>query len=330
MNPHEKANEILDAIERVFVGDRALTTRLLSAALASGHVLFEDNPGLGKTLLVKTFARTVGCASRRVQFTPDVLPADILGTKVWNAGEHTFELHQGPVFTNILLADEINRAPPKAQSALLEAMEERQVTIEGDTMPLPQPFFVLATQNPIEQEGTYPLPEAQMDRFLLRMRTGYPSDVDRETEILVRRISWQKDDPTGDLQPVVDEATFRAMQLHAERNVFVDREILRYIARLVRAIRDHPDVSVGPSPRGSLALLRVSRAHAMLKGRDFVAPDDVKMFLIDALAHRTILDLEASLSGATTDDVVRRIDGETAMPHRFAKAATKAMESSEA
>ena len=315
--PHLKATEILDRVESVFVGDRMLTEKLLAAALANGHVLFEDNPGLGKTLLVKAFAASIGCDSKRVQFTPDILPADILGTKVWNQNARTFELHQGPVFTNILLADEINRAPPKTQSALLEAMEERQVTIEGETLKLEPPFFVLATQNPIEQEGTYPLPEAQMDRFLLRMSTGYPKDLDAETTILERRVSWHKDDPTGDLTPAVGRDEFRAMQKHAENDVFVDKEVLRYMARIVRAIREHPDVNVGPSPRGSLALLRVSRSYAMIRGRDYVTPDDVKTFAVEALAHRTLLDLEASLSGKSVKNVLADVLGQTAMPHRF-------------
>ena len=320
-SPHVRANDILDRVESVFVGNRQLTEKLLAAALANGHVLFEDNPGLGKTLLVKTFARAIGCASRRVQFTPDILPADIVGTKVWNSSSRSFELHEGPIFTNILLADEINRAPPKTQSALLESMEERQVTIEGDTRKLEAPFFVLATQNPIEQEGTYPLPEAQLDRFLLRMSTGYPADLDAETEILERRISWHKDDPTGDIQPAVTRDEFVAMQKHAENSVFVDKEILRYMARIVRAIREHPDVNVGPSPRGSLALLRVSRSYAMVQGRDFVTPDDVKTFATDALAHRTILDLEASLSGKSVRDVLDETLGRISMPTRFTQQA---------
>ena len=318
---HSRANDILDRVESVFVGNRQLTEKLLAAALANGHVLFEDNPGLGKTLLVKSFARAIGCDSKRVQFTPDILPADILGTKVWNSSNRTFELHPGPVFTNILLADEINRAPPKTQSALLEAMEERQVTIEGDTRKLEAPFFVLATQNPIEQEGTYPLPEAQLDRFLLRMSTGYPADLDAETEILERRISWHKDDPTGDIQPAVTKAEFQAMQKHAEDGIFVDKEILRYMARIVRSLREHPDVNVGPSPRGSLALLRVSRSFALIQGRDFVTPDDVKTFAHEALAHRTILDLEASLSGKTVRDVLDEVIGRVSMPSRFAQRA---------
>ncbi len=319
--PHPKANEILDRVESVFVGNRGLTEKLLAAALANGHVLFEDNPGLGKTLLVKSFARAIGCESKRVQFTPDILPADILGTKVWNGSAARFEMHPGPIFTNILLADEINRAPPKTQSALLEAMEERQVTIEGETRKLIAPFFVLATQNPIEQEGTYPLPEAQLDRFLLRMTTGYPSDEEAEMQILERRISWQKDDPTGDLAPAVDHATFVSMQKVAENGVFVDREVVRYMAQIVRAIRQHPDVDVGPSPRGSLALLRVSRAYALIQGRDFVTPDDVKTFAREALAHRTLLHLEASLAGRKVADVLDEVMAGVRMPARFGQSA---------
>ncbi|HET6405178.1 MAG TPA: MoxR family ATPase [Candidatus Thermoplasmatota archaeon] len=314
---HVKANEILDRVESVFVGNRALTEKLLAAALANGHVLFEDNPGLGKTLLVKAFAAAIGCDAKRVQFTPDILPADILGTNVWNQAERKFELHKGPVFTHVLLADEINRAPPKTQSALLEAMEERQVTIEGHTMKLHTPFFVLATQNPIEQEGTYPLPEAQLDRFLLRMSTGYPADLDAETEILERRVSWRKDDPTADLQPAVTLEQFGQMQKAAENDIYIDREILRYIARIVRGIREHPDVRVGPSPRGSLALLRVSRSYSLVQGRDYVTPDDVKMFVVEALGHRTIVDLEASLSGRTVRGIIEDVMAQTAAPTRF-------------
>ena len=321
---HDKANEILDRVESVFVGKRLLTEKLLAAALANGHVLFEDNPGLGKTLLVKAFAAAIGCEAKRVQFTPDILPADILGTKVWNQSARSFELHKGPVFTNVLLADEINRAPPKTQSALLESMEERQVTIEGETMKLSEPFFVLATQNPIEQEGTYPLPEAQLDRFLLRMSTGYPSDEDAEVEILSRRISWHKDDPTGDIRPAVTLAEFVKLQQAAENDVFIDREVLRYMARIVRAIREHPDVRVGPSPRGSLALLRVSRAYALVQGRDYVTPDDVKAFAVEALAHRTLLDLEASLSGRTVEDVLKDVLAQVATPTRFGQGAPAA------
>ena len=201
-------DRIIDRVSEVFVGNRLLLRKLLAAALANGHVLFEDYPGLGKTLLAKVFTKAIGSNTKRVQFTPDLLPADILGAKVWRQNTGLFELIQGPVFTNVLLADEINRAPPKTQAALLEAMEERQVTIDGDTLPLQPPFLVIATQNPIEQEGTYPLPEAQLDRFLFRLGTGYPTNQEQESSILQRRIQWQKDDPTEDVEPVLDADSF--------------------------------------------------------------------------------------------------------------------------
>ena len=318
MAPTNVCDRILANVQTSFVGDVRLLKKVLAGALANGHVLFEDNPGLGKTLLVKLVARSIGCESKRVQFTPDILPADILGTKVWNQRQQTFELVKGPLFTHVLLADEINRAPPKTQSALLEAMEERQVTIEGETHPLSPPFFVLATQNPIEQEGTYPLPEAQLDRFLLKLHTGYPKDLDAETEILSRRLSWKKDDPTRDIQPVVDVDGFRAMQQQVENDVYIHPSVLNYIARIVRALREHPDVAVGPSPRGSLALLRASRGLAYVNGRDFVTPDDVKDLAPDALAHRTLLDLDRVLEGVQPEAVVLDVVEKVETPKRFA------------
>jgi len=313
------AHRILDTVAETFVGDKLLLRKLLAGALANGHVLFEDNPGLGKTLLVKLFARALGCEWRRVQFTPDILPADILGTKVWSPRTQSFDLMRGPIFTHVLLADEINRAPPKTQSALLEAMEERQVTIEGDTHILPAPFFVLATQNPIEQEGTYPLPEAQLDRFLLRLSTGYPVDTAAEVEILRRRLSWHKDDPTGDVKAVTDTAGFRRMQERIETDVYVHPSIQRYIGQIVRTMRDHAKVSVGPSPRGSLALLRVTRAFAFVQGRDFVTPDDVKALAPDALAHRTLMDLEHLLDGADPRGVVADVLQQVEAPTRYGR-----------
>ena len=308
---------ILDGVATTFVGDRALLRKLLAGAIANGHVLFEDHPGLGKTLLVKAFAKALGSEFKRVQFTPDLLPADIVGTNVWSTKEERFHLARGPVFTNILLADEINRAPPKTQSALLEAMEERQVTIEGHTYALPSPFFVLATQNPLEQEGTYPLPEAQMDRFLLKLSMGYPRDAASETEIMRRRLAWKRDDPTKDLKPVVDVEGFRRMQDDVEEKIYVHPALLDYITRIVRGIREHPHVSAGPSPRGSLALLRVSRAHAYIMGRNFVTPDDVKLFVEDALAHRILLSVERVLEGAEERSVVREVLEKTESPLRF-------------
>lgn len=314
---------ILDHVAQTFVGDRILLRKLLAGALANGHVLFEDHPGLGKTLLVKAFARAVGSDFKRVQFTPDLLPSDIVGTNVWSGREEKFHLAKGPVFTNVLLADEINRAPPKTQAALLEAMEERQVTIEGSTHLLPAPFFVLATQNPLEQEGTYPLPEAQLDRFLLRLSMGYPSTPEMETEILRRRLSWKTDDPTRELKPVVDLPGFQRMQQEVEEKVYVHPALLHYITRLVRGVREHPSVAAGPSPRGALSLLRLARANAYIAGRGFVTPDDVKPFVEDALAHRIVLDLERAIEGAQERAVVREVRDKTEAPLRFAEGAEK-------
>jgi len=288
-------NEILDTVQTYFVGNRLLLQKVLAASLANGHVLFEDNPGLGKTLLAKVFAKATGCDWGRIQFTPDLMPADIIGTKVWRANTSEFTLERGPVFTNILLADEINRSPPKVQSALLECMEERQVTIEGETHRLEPPFFVLATQNPIELEGTYPLPEAQLDRFLLKLSTGYVENVDQEVDILRRRASWRKDDPTDLIEGVTSTKVFKELQDVMETDIYVDEQIYYYISNLVRATRGNPYVDVGASPRGGLSLFKVSRAHAAICGRDYVIPDDVKVFAVDALAHRMIMKLEYTL-----------------------------------
>ncbi len=279
------SERILRSTGNVFVGDEIRLKKTLCAALAGGHVLFEDNPGLGKTLLAKVFAKVSGCVWGRVQFTPDMMPADILGTRVWisDNGSSRFELEKGPVFTNILLADEINRAPPKTQSALLEAMEEKQVTIEGTTHMLGKPFFVIATENPIELEGTFPLPEAQLDRFMLKLSTGYVSSVELESEILSRRIQWKTDDPINMVKPAVSQEQFVAMQTLVESQVYVDRQIMDYVSKIVRATREHPAIEVGSSPRGGLSLLKLSRAHAAMSGRDFVTPDDVKIFAVDAL-----------------------------------------------
>ena len=314
----EVCEGIIDRVGDVFVGNRLLLRKLLAAALANGHVLFEDYPGLGKTLLAKVFSRAIGSDTKRVQFTPDLLPSDILGVNVWRQNEGEFRLVRGPVFTNVLLADEINRAPPKTQAALLEAMEERQVTIDGDTMSLGSPFVVIATQNPIEQEGTYPLPEAQLDRFLFKMGTGYPANQQMESDILLRRIQWQKDDPTDDLDPAVDVAGFVQLQAMVETGVYVDDVIVDYITHLVRLTREHPRVSVGVSPRGSLALLRVSRSIALIHGRDFVVPDDVKMVVPDVLAHRIILNIEDTLEGVRTESIIDEIVEQVPPPTELA------------
>ena len=300
-------NRIIDRVADVYVGDRLLLRKLLAAALANGHVLFEDYPGLGKTLLAKVFTRAIGSETKRVQFTPDLLPADILGTNVWRQNDGTFQLVKGPVFTNVVLADEINRAPPKTQAALLEAMEERQVTIDGRTMSLGRPFLVIATQNPIEQEGTYPLPEAQLDRFLFRLSAGYPRNQEQETSIMLRRVQWRRDDPTADVEPALDVEGFLDLQRLVEVGIYVDRVIIDYIANLVRSTRDDPRVSVGVSPRGGLSLLRVARSMALIHGRDFVVPDDVKMIAVDVLAHRMILNIEDTLEGSRPQQVVAEV-----------------------
>jgi MoxR-like ATPase len=286
---------------------------VLSAALANGHILFEDYPGLGKTLLAKVFARLIDCSWRRIQFTPDLMPADIVGTRVWRANRSEFTFERGPIFTNVLLADEINRAPPKTQSALLEAMEERQVTIEGETHKLEPPFFVIATQNPIELEGTFPLPEAQLDRFLLKMSMGYPKTLELESEILRRRLNWKTDDPSVKVEPVITKKEFVEMQVFVEEEVYVDPQILEYIARIVRATREHPAVEVGSSPRGGLALLKISKAYAALCGRDFVTPDDVKVFIREALCHRIIIKMDYAFDGKISpksimDEILRQVE----------------------
>ncbi|MEM1562804.1 MAG: MoxR family ATPase [Candidatus Bathyarchaeia archaeon] len=310
--------QILNAVDSIFVGNPLLLRKVLCAALANGHILFEDYPGLGKTLLAKVFAKVLGCKWARIQFTPDLMPADIVGTRVWKANISEFVLEKGPIFTNILLADEINRAPPKTQSALLEAMEERQVTIEGVTHRLESPFFVMATQNPIELEGTYPLPEAQLDRFLVRLSTGYVESLDLECEILRRRIKWQRDDPTELIEPVISPETFREMQNFVEKDVYIDQQIIEYIAKIIRSTRGHPMIEVGSSPRGGLSLLKLSRAHAAVCGRDFVTPDDVKIFVYDALNHRIILNPEYIVEGtANAKAIIDEILGKIEVPKHF-------------
>jgi MoxR-like ATPase len=310
-------HNLIESVSSVFVGHKPLLNKLLAAGLANGHVLFEDNPGLGKTLLAKVFARVIGLNYTRIQFTPDLLPADIVGSRVWRQKDSEFELMKGPVFTNILLADEINRTPPKTQAALLEAMEERQVTIEGQTHPLPEPFFVLATQNPIEQEGTYPLPEAQIDRFMLKLSTGYAESLEDESNILSRRVIWQKDDPSQDVKAVVSLAEFRELQAHVEKDIYIDKSILDYVSQIVRATRQHPRIEIGASPRGGLALLKVSRAMALISGRDYVTPDDIKTFVVDALAHRLLLNIEETLEGKSPAAIIEEISAAIPVPAEF-------------
>ncbi len=296
-------NQVLDEVEKAVVGKRPVLERVLLAVLCDGHVLIEDYPGLAKTLLAKSFAAALGLAFRRVQFTPDLLPADITGTYVFDRKTSDFVLRKGPVFTNILLADEINRAPPKTQAALLEAMQERQTTLEGETHPLPRPIIVMATQNPIEYEGTYPLPEAQIDRFLMKIGIGYPTK-EQEKEILERRRLRREDDVR--ISPVQSADQVLAMQQGVE-DVHVDDAIETYIVEIVTRTRAHPQVEVGASPRGSLALLKLSRSLAVLRGRDYVLPDDVKEVAVAGLAHRLILKPDPWIKGVRTDAIVREI-----------------------
>jgi len=280
-----RGHAILDEVERAVVGKREMLELLLLAILCDGHVLIEDLPGLAKTLTARSFAKVTGLAFQRIQFTPDLMPSDVTGASIYNQKTAEFVFREGPVFANLLLADEINRAPAKTQSALLEAMQERQVTTEGTTRQLPRPFLVIATQNPIEYEGTYPLPEAQLDRFLIRLRLGYPSG-DDEVAILRARIERAEDEVR--LEPVVDAATLSSMQTGVEQ-VHVAESITRYVVALVEATRTSTRLQVGASPRGSLALLKLSRARAAMDERDYVVPDDVKSAAVPALAHRLVL-----------------------------------------
>jgi MoxR-like ATPase len=306
----ERAAAVIDEVERAVVGKRDRLELVLAGLLADGHVLLEDVPGLAKTLTARSFAEVTGLRFARVQFTPDLLPADVTGSSIWNQRDSAFEFRAGPIFTNILLADEINRAPPKTQAALLEAMQERQVSIDGDTRALEPPFLVLATQNPIEYEGTYPLPEAQLDRFLLRTGFGYPT-ADAEWEMIERRLERGVDEV--ELRRVVDRETLLAMQ-RAVEGVHVDESVGRYVIDLVAATRESPSVSVGSSPRGSLALVKLSRCRAALEGRDFVTPDDVKSVAVPALAHRLVLRPELWVQRRSGEDVVREVLDEVRTP----------------
>ena len=283
----ELSARIIQEIEKAVVGKREVLKLMMAAFLSSGgHILLEDYPGLAKTLIANSFAMALGMQFKRIQFTPDLLPGDITGGYVFESDENRFMLRKGPIFTNILLADEINRASPKTQSALLEAMQEYQVTLEGETLPLPDPFIVIATQNPIEYEGTFPLPEAQLDRFMVKLSIGYPS-AEEEDEILKRRAERKKDAVA--LQAIISPETFLAMRATVE-GVYVDADVRRYMVDLVAKSRSHRQVSVGVSPRGSLALLKLTRAWAAIEGRNYVIPDDIKQFIQPALSHRIILE----------------------------------------
>jgi MoxR-like ATPase len=294
------ADRILDEVERAVVGKRDALELVLLGLLADGHVLLEDFPGVAKTLTALSFSQVLGLTFHRVQFTPDLMPADVTGSSVFDPKTSTFEFRPGPVFCNLLLADEVNRAPAKTQAALLEAMQERQVTADGVTHHLERPFLVLATQNPIEYEGTYPLPEAQLDRFLLRTSFGYPTP-DDEWGLLARRMERRRDEV--ELRPVLDAGGLIELQ-HALEDVYVSEAVGRYLVDIVAATRSSSRVQVGASPRGSLALLKLGRARAALAGRDFVTPDDIKVLVAPALAHRLVLKTELWVRGVRPEDVV--------------------------
>jgi MoxR-like ATPase len=293
---------VLDEVSRAVVGKRAELEKIMAAVLAGGHVLLEDYPGLGKTLIARSFAATLGLDFKRIQFTPDLLPADITGGYVYNRVGNCFDLRPGPLFTHLLLADEINRASPKTQSALLEAMQERQVTAEGETKPLPRPFLVMATQNPIELEGTFPLPEAQLDRFLMKIQIGYPSEED-DRLILSR---FRQSDPLEELSSVVSSDELLKMQ-KACREVHIAEDVEDYIIRLVHATRKHASIELGASPRAMLALYNASQALAAIRGRSFVTPDDIKYMVTPVLIHRLITKSESRLRGHKAEQTLKEI-----------------------
>lgn len=303
-------SRIIDEVEQAVIGKRDILDQIMAAILAGGHILLEDYPGLAKTLIANSFARTLGLAFKRIQFTPDLLPSDITGSYIFNRSSNQFELHKGPVFSNIILADEINRASPKTQSALLEAMQEQQVTLEGETMTLPQPFIVIATQNPIEYEGTFPLPEAQLDRFLVKLAVGYPS-LAEEQEILRRRRERKQDN--FNLKQVIQMEELLAMR-QALEEIFVEPDLERYIAQIVHETRQDQRTLVGASPRGSLALLKLARAQAALSGRSFILPDDIKAYILPALRHRLILKPDYWMKKSTANDVLASAAAQIPVP----------------
>ncbi|HEY3530250.1 MAG TPA: MoxR family ATPase [Nocardioides sp.] len=306
----ERARAVLDEVERALVGKRLPLTLILSAVLAKGHVLIEDFPGLGKTLAARSLARVLGLDFARVQFTPDLLPADITGSFLYNQRDGSFEFRRGPLFTGLLLADEINRTPPKTQSALLEAMQEHQVTVEGETFRLAEPFHVLATANPIEYEGTYPLPEAQLDRFLMRVSFGYPTG-EEEHDVVTRRLARQQEEI--DLDRVTDAAGLAAMQAAVE-TVTLDDTVARYCVDLATATRNHKDVLTGSSPRGSLGLALGARGFAVVRGRDYVIPEDVKAVARAVLSHRITVKPELWMTQASGPRVVDAVLAEVPTP----------------
>jgi MoxR-like ATPase len=305
----EAADKIIANIGRVIVGKKDAAEMVLVALLCEGNVLVEDVPGVGKTMLAKATARSLGCGFHRIQCTPDLLPSDVTGIQFYNQKTGTFEFRPGPIMTNIVLVDEINRATPRTQSALLEAMQEQQITVDMETVPLPRPFLLLATQNPIELEGTFPLPEAQLDRFMLRLRLGYPSE-EEEGMILAR---FQQDNPLDTLEAVTDARELVELQKLC-RQIFVEESVRGYIVSIIRMTRTHPDIKLGASPRASLGLHQASQTLAAMRGRSYVIPDDVKYLAVPALSHRLTVKTEARLRGRSADEIIREIINKTPVP----------------
>jgi MoxR-like ATPase len=305
-----RSQKIIQEVGKAIVGKDAVLEKILVSFLADGHVLLEDFPGLAKTLIANSFAQTLGMKFKRIQFTPDLLPGDITGGYIFNRSQNEFVLREGAIFANLVLADEINRASPRTQSALLEAMQEHQVTLEGETMKLPTPFMVVATQNPIEYEGTFPLPEAQLDRFIVKLSVGYPTPKE-EQEILHRRRERKTD--AVQLEPVTDAAGFLAMR-QAIEEIYLDPDVERYIVELVGRTRTHRQLAVGSSPRGALALLKLSRAYAAIQGRSYVVPDDIKLFARPALQHRVILQPDLWTSPQAIDHILNDIISSVPVP----------------
>lgn len=306
---HDKMNKVIENINKVMIGKEDVAVLSLAALLAEGHVLLEDVPGVGKTMLVRTLAKSLDCDFRRIQFTPDLLPSDVTGVSIYNPKELEFEFRGGPILGNIVLADEINRTSPKTQSSLLEGMEEKSVTVDGNTIQLKQPFFVMATQNPIEYEGTYPLPEAQLDRFIIKLKMGYPT-MEEELDMLERT---SRNHPIDTIESVMSQEELISIQKEV-KEVYTDQTIYQYIISLVKATREHADIFLGVSPRGSIALMKVAKAYAYIHGRDYVIPDDVKTMAPFVLSHRIILNAEAQYGGKTSDDVVESIIEQTYVP----------------
>lgn len=308
---NEKINPVIQNMNRVIIGKEEVITLSLVALLAKGHVLLEDVPGVGKTMLVRTLAKSLDCDFKRIQFTPDLLPSDVTGISIYNPKEMEFEFRGGPIFGNIILADEINRTSPKTQSALLEAMEEQSVSVDGRTITLNQPFFVMATQNPIEYEGTYPLPEAQLDRFILKLKMGYPTFV--EEIDLLEKTSLQH--PIETIQAVMSQAELTTLQAEVD-DVYVDRSLHTYIVNIVNGTREHPSTYLGVSPRGSIALMKAAKAYAFIHDRDYVLPDDVKYLAPFVLGHRIIITSEAKFNGETSEKIMETILQATHIPVR--------------